>query len=159
MEDREIALKLVLDAMDEDSSIVTVNQLLRIQKAIYMAQVFGVPLGYGFRWHTKEPYSPSLTQDCYDLNAALGAGYDEVCKYHLNASLDGCLSRIRECLQVPYNVKRDDWYDTICSLHYLIEASGKSSDEAVTFIREVRPHLSDMIDAAHARLSQFNLLH
>ena len=40
-------------------------QRLKLQKTIYLLQVYGLPLGYGFSWYKYGPYSQDLVYDAY----------------------------------------------------------------------------------------------
>ena len=45
------------------------DQRMEMQKAIYLLQDMGVPVGdYGFRWYLHGPYSQSLQDDMYYEN-------------------------------------------------------------------------------------------
>ena len=41
---------------------------LVLQKVVYLVQEAGLPLGYGFGWYVRGPYSPSLARDGYELS-------------------------------------------------------------------------------------------
>jgi len=41
---------------------------LKYQKLIYLVQNSGLSLGYGYNWYVRGPYSPSLTQDLFEIN-------------------------------------------------------------------------------------------
>jgi hypothetical protein len=60
-------LDLFLRELGEDSSIEGIENRLRLQKAVYLGQLFGVDLGYRYSWYVKGPYSSPLTQDYYKL--------------------------------------------------------------------------------------------
>ncbi len=49
MDNKEVALKLILDGVNIDCSIDTLDDRKRVQKAVYLAQLSGVDLGYRFR--------------------------------------------------------------------------------------------------------------
>lgn len=157
MNNREITLKLLLDAIGEDTSIATVSDRLRLQKTVYMAQALGIPLSYSYSWYVKGPYSPSLTSDYYSLNAALAAGDNDTEGLTLNDSLHEKTQRLKDLLAVPNGVEKPQWYEAICSLHYLIRVSKKSFEEAKEFMHKVKPHLNGIVDPAHQRLSNFDL--
>ena len=45
---------------------VNFDQRLEMQKAVYLLQDMGVPIGdYGFRWYQHGPYSQNLQDDMY----------------------------------------------------------------------------------------------
>jgi hypothetical protein len=159
MENREIALKLVLDAIEENTSIGTVSDRLRLQKAIYICQEMEIPLGYSYSWYVKGPYSPSLTQDYYNLNSSLSAGDNDTKGLQLHPDLIERAQRVKQALLPPPGVDdKPHWYEALCSLHYLLKASKKPVAEAKQFMRTVKPHLNDLLDRAHDRLVQMHLV-
>ncbi|WP_386680943.1 hypothetical protein [Loktanella sp. R86503] len=161
MEDKEIALKLVLDRLGEDAAISTVNDRMRIQKAVYICQELGVPLGYDYSWYVKGPYSPSLTRDYYSLNAALSADNTDVRDLSLNDELSEPLVRARECLEFSPDVEvittKPHWFEALCSLHYLIRHSNKTHTQAQEYLSVVKPHLNEVSPLALTRLQAFGL--
>lgn len=159
MENKEIALKLVLGAIGEDPSISSVADRLRLQKAVYLTQEMGIPLGYNYSWYVKGPYSPPLTQDYYNLNAAIAAGDDDIHGLSLHVDIVARAEAVNECLKVPsLEVDKPNWYEALCSLHYLMNSSGKDFAEAKVFMTDVKPHLNDIVDSARDRLQQHDLI-
>jgi hypothetical protein len=65
MNRRQIALKLVLDALGIAPTMDSFDQRLALQKTIYLAQQMGVSLGYQFSWYRRGPYSADLTADAF----------------------------------------------------------------------------------------------
>lgn len=156
MENSQLALKLVLDALDEDITIGSVKDRMRLQKAVYLSQIAGVPLGYSYSWYVKGPYSPDLTQDYYALNSAIRAGQDIDGKV-LNSSLQPQVALTKQILRLPVGVdegRKPEWYETLASLHFLVKSSRMSLTNARTFLRQVKPHTENLIDVAQNRLCE-----
>lgn len=63
MDGRLVVLKRVVEALDEDCNIASFDDRKRLQKAIYLAQIAGIDLGYRYGWYIKGPYSTDLTRD------------------------------------------------------------------------------------------------
>jgi len=77
MNRRQIALKIVLDALGIPVSMSSFDERLALQKAIYLAQQMGVNLGYQFSWYLRGPYSKDLTSDAYSsIGAETPEGWD-----------------------------------------------------------------------------------
>jgi uncharacterized protein YwgA len=55
MDRQQIGLKLTLDALSLPARLDTFADRLVVQKAIYLAQVAGVQLGYHFHWYLRGP--------------------------------------------------------------------------------------------------------
>lgn len=160
MEPKQIVLKLVLDALNEPHDISSVEDRVRIQKAIYLAQLFGVNLGYSYSWYVKGPYSTSLTRDYYSLQEAAIAGADATDTMVLSPHVLAAIPHTQALLQRPENLtlSRSAWYELLASLHFLMRQSGYSYDKAVEFLSAVKPHLRDHVAAGYERLRAFQLV-
>lgn len=55
---------LGIESIDMDNF----DNRLKYQKLIYLVQNSGLSLGYGYNWYVRGPYSPSLTQDLFEIN-------------------------------------------------------------------------------------------
>jgi len=53
------------------------EERLKLQKIIYLLQVYGLRLGYGFSWYRYGPYSQDLVYDAYTVLASEGERYEE----------------------------------------------------------------------------------
>jgi len=121
------ALNLVLNALAVEPAIETVDDRKRVQKAVYLAQVFaGVDLGYRYSWYKKGPYSPKLTRDYYSLAEALELG-EKPSDVKLQDADVGKLQAIREMFTVPPGVdlQAEDWLELLASLDFLKRVSKK----------------------------------
>ncbi len=160
MDAKQVALKVVIDELGESDEISTVNDRLRLQKAVYLAQAVGIGLGYHYSWYVKGPYSTALTQDYYQLSEALKAGDTSHNGRILNPALGALVPRVRQILQRPADVQLPvhSWYEALASLHFLINVSRKSHDQAKDFLRSVKPHLSHVLDRAISHLRAYGLI-
>jgi uncharacterized protein YwgA len=64
-------LRAVMEALGYNASIATVEERKRRQKAVYLAQIFGVDLGYRYGWYLMGPYSTALARDYYRLRESI----------------------------------------------------------------------------------------
>src|SRR5690349_17229058 len=101
MERKLIALKRILEELGVPADIDTVDDRKRIQKAIYLAQLPGIDLGYSFSWYVKGPYSPALTRDYYSLSEALSDRDSKGDETRLNATVRERLHSIIPLLGPP----------------------------------------------------------
>ena len=60
-------LSRVMSELEVGESVNTLDERVTAQKAVYLAQVVGVNLGYQFTWYSTGPYSSDLAKDCYSL--------------------------------------------------------------------------------------------
>jgi hypothetical protein len=160
MDNKQLALKVMLDVLGEDSDISTVNDRLRVQKAVYLAQVLGINLGYHYSWYVKGPYSPGLTQDYYRVSEAVAGGDDSYENRTLNAGLAALIPRIKKVLAKPgdVNIQRERWLEALASLHFLIETSSYTVDQARDYLAKVKPHLNGVFDRALRHLREHGLV-
>lgn len=116
MENRLIALKLVLDEL-ETTKIRTLDDRKNVQKSIYLGQCSGVELGYRFGWYPIGPYSDDLEIDHFALSAELEAGESPI-GYCLRDDIRTRLQRVHLILKVPPGVQleQEDWLELLASL-------------------------------------------
>src|ERR1700733_999474 len=101
MEERCVALKLLLDELAVPSQIDTVADRKRVQKAVYLVQQTGLDLGYQYSWYLMGPYSAALTRDYYDLAASLNEGDEDFPPVELRGAVLERLQRVKPLMEVP----------------------------------------------------------
>lgn len=160
MDNKQLALKVTLDAIGEDANISTVNDRLRVQKAVYLAQVLGINLGYHYSWYVKGPYSTGLTQDYYRVSEAVSGGDKSHEQRSLNAGLQSVVPRVREVLTMPddLGIRREYWLEALASLHFLLKSSNYSLERAREYLGQVKPHLTEIFDRAYLHLRNHGLV-
>lgn len=152
MDSKLKALKLVLDELELESSINSIKDRMRIQKAIYLSQIFGVDFGYRYNWYLKGPYSPALAADYYELSDASPAAFEGV---SLNDQIKERLSVARNFIfPAPDGSDPIDWLEALASADYLMRVSRKSEDEAKVTLQTQKPHLANFIDPAIERAKE-----
>lgn len=149
-----VALKLFLSSLGIDDDISTVDDRKRVQKAVYLGQVAGADLGYRFSWYLMGPYSTTLTDDYYCMDAkktdveqlAQGKG--------LHPSYAAVLEQIRPILQKPlaFPLADEKWLELLASYHYLRKVSQLDHDGAVQTLRLKKPDLADYAVEARAAI-------
>lgn len=157
MDEKFVALKLILDHLDVGQEINTVEQRLETQKAIYLAQSMGVELGYSYGWYLKGPYSPSLTRDYFELDAT--AEDDFVEGRSLKDRVRGILDQLKHLIDdrdVP--LSRAHWLELLASIRYLIRESGFSEERAKARIQQLKPHVHPHFDQGLASLKEHALV-
>lgn len=146
-------LPVYKELYDRDFSYANFDQRMEMQKAIYLLQDMGVPVGnYGFRWYRHGPYSQSLQDDMHYEDGrhcttlSLSKEYAE--------SIDSLHRVIHAVERGHYSISH--WVECLASLHYLREnlLSFNATDEDVICELESRkPHLNDRnINVAAYRL-------
>lgn len=160
MEEKLVALKLFLDALQVPAEIASVADRKRVQKAVYLGQLSGVNLGYSFGWYIMGPYSTRLTVDYYELAQELKQGPDNLSEKHLKPDAMEKLSVIRPLLHKPGDFSRSesDWLELLASYHYLRSVSRKNRDAAVETLNAKKPHIAPYVDIADRTLRKSGLL-
>ena len=120
MKKAQINLKLFLDALDIPSTISTLADRKRVQKAVYIGQKATVNLGYSYGWYVHGPYSPELTQDYFALNNDLINKDCDYKNYKFNQLSSDKLKAIKDLMKVPTKVdlSQDDWLELVASIIY-----------------------------------------
>jgi len=66
MADRKILLSIIFDNFD-GLRLDDFPNRLKLQKRMYLMQLFGLDLGYRFNWYIHGPYCPTLADDAFEL--------------------------------------------------------------------------------------------
>ncbi|HBE69751.1 MAG TPA: hypothetical protein DDW52_16520 [Planctomycetaceae bacterium] len=161
MEAKNRTLKLCLDEMGVEAEIGEIENRIRLQKAVYLAQRLGADLGYRFSWYLRGPYSTNLTADYYSLKEALNVGDDDSNEFELIDNMKTQLRRAKELFQVPQDVELEDeheWLELLASLDYLIKVSGMDLEGARETLETKKAELAPFTNQAFAALRRFNLV-
>lgn len=128
---------------DRDFSYGNFDQRLEMQKAVYLLQDMGVPVGdYGFRWYQHGPYSQNLQDDMYYEDGHTCVEL-QLSKEHA-ARIDQLRSVINSTSRGEYSISC--WVECLASLHYLREnvlTFGATEADVVSELEKRKPHLSN----------------
>jgi hypothetical protein len=152
MDKRSIVLSLVLDRLGI-TDISTVENRMAIQKAVYLAQANGLPLGYNYGWYVKGPYSPMLTRDYYALQ-----GVDVPAGNSLNAGAVAKLDAVADIINEPIgDLGVPAKLELTASLRYLLHETRLSRQGAKERIMVQKPHLAQHVETGIALLEKHGL--
>lgn len=158
MEPKLAVLKLVLEELGMSPSIDTVADRKRVQKAIYLAQLSKLDLGYRYGWYLMGPYCPKLTQDYYELDNEADTTDD----LSLNPNAKALLSQVKPLMSVPDELKPElglvDWLELLASYHFLRKVSAMDDERATKTFKEKKPTLARFIANGKKALQDRNLL-
>lgn len=151
MEPKIQVLDLFLSELGEQFAIDSLDDRLRLQKAVYLGQLFDVDLGYRYSWYVKGPYSPSLTQDYFKLKEERGS---DSTVHALRADVRANLATAKAFLVKPDDIPlaKPQWYELLASIHYLYKFSGKNSESVRATLKATKEHLFDWIDRGEQHL-------
>ena len=153
-------LSRVLSELEVGDSINTLDERVMVQKAVYLAQVIGVNLGYQYSWYLMGPYSRDLTKDYYTLHEYPIEDRLEIAQRTIQEPFASALEKIKKVMSIPEGVEltRRQWLELLASVHYL-SRFGKL-DETNTKQRLVheKPQLSSYANWAAISLKSQGLL-
>jgi hypothetical protein len=160
MEERCVALKLLLNELGVPSQIETVADRKRVQKAVYLVQQTGLDLGYQYSWYLMGPYCAALTRDYYELAASSDEGEEDFPRVELRGAVLERLERVKPLMAVPdyCSLDQSSWLELIASVHYLQKARGLNADAAEQELKMLKPDLAPWAQPARLELEASSLL-
>lgn len=138
---RELAIPL---------SVTSKRDRIAMQKAIYLAQRKGVDLGFRYSWYLNGPYSTKLADVYYraDEERQQYAGLEA--DDHFKAKLSPTKKLIKE---KPDAANLTDWLEALVSIDFLVTVNGRSINSAKDRVRDLKPHVADLLDGAESALA------
>lgn len=126
---------------DRDFSYSNFDDRLEMQKAVYLLQSMGVPVGdYAFRWYHHGPYSQTLQDDMHYEDGR------DCAHLKINAEYARKIDQLRDIIdspaKEPYPLRK--WVECLASLHYLREyvlPHGATQEAVITELEFRKPHL------------------
>ena len=160
MADQLTVLQLVLDHLNLDGNISTIDDRIAIQKAVCLTQEAGLQLGYGFNWYVRGPYSPSLTSDYYQIAGSRSAVEKDAQKFTLTASALRSLSKVQAVFNPPVGcpLGRVQWLELLASVAFLVRRYQMSKEAAEEKIRISKPVLHPYFKKAYKALKDAEFL-
>ena len=162
MDRQQISVKLTTDGLELPFEINSFRDRLIMQKAIYLAQIAGVQLGYFYQWYLHGPYSPSLTRDEYAIKLDISADMDESKGWTLD---DDSLKRLKRMKPLFQESDRDilaKKLELLASVHFLIDRKqvSKVDPEKITetLKRYNKPFNKRDVEKAIEELKEYGLL-
>ena len=126
---------------DQDFEYTDFDNRMQMQKAVYLLQDMGVPVGdYGFRWYKHGPYSQELHDDMFHENIRSARSVN------LHREFTEKIGKLRAVIHDPRAAcyPAAHWLECLASMHYLKEnvLDFDADNEAVIEELERRkPHL------------------
>lgn len=130
------------------------DQRMEMQKAVYLLQDMGVPVGdYGFRWYLHGPYSQSLQED---MHYESRRPYTELT---LSKEYAERITRLHDVIHAKEkeNYSISQWVECLASLRYLRENIlnfNATMEEVVEELEKRKDHLNNHC----ANVSAFKLV-
>jgi hypothetical protein len=154
MAEQTTVLQLVLDYLQMGSTISTMDDRIAIQKVVCLTQEAGLPLGYGYNWYVRGPYSPGLAADYYQVARLRNSVEAEAKQFTLTASALAAVEKVKRVMSVPQGVGLDrvQWLELVASIAFLIKRYRLGRQAAAEKIQVSKPLLYPHFNAAYAAL-------
>ena len=135
---RLVWLWLTLAKLGTRPEFETLNDRIKLQKLVYLAQAATGVSPYHFNPYISGPYSPTLTRDLYGL---LEPGREDETKeradaYKLRSSTIKQLKAVRRVSNPRCGLGSVKWLELIASLHYMHKNRDGGFDEAWNGVKE-----------------------
>ncbi|MFH2056012.1 MAG: hypothetical protein ABIJ61_08650 [bacterium] len=111
-------LDLVFDKLGI-SSIDSFEDLLIMQKAVYLLQIYGVDLGYRFNWHKHGPHNRRLTDDAYELMAERRGNQRLRNRLRLSEDAKKKVERVKRLISERGTMDAAKWLEALACIHYM----------------------------------------
>lgn len=148
------ALAAILRELEVPFDVRAWDNRLQIQKAVYLAQVAGVNLGYRFGWYVRGPYSSALADDYYAAAANLPALKDFRAGDSLKESLKGVKAIVAAC---PPGIPKAQWLESVASVDYLRRVQRRQDQDLKTAFETEKPGLATLFPEAKKALDDHGL--
>ena len=128
---------------DREFSYKEFDMRMEMQKAVYLLQDMGVPVGdYGFRWYMHGPYSQCLQDDMHYENIR-GCTSVVLSKEYIDR-----IMQLRDVIHSKENCKYSisNWVECLASLRYLKQnllSFSATEEEIVNELEKKKTHLND----------------
>ena len=164
MTNRQLAVRLILDALglSEQCAMTTFDDRLVVQKAVYLLQAAGLPLGYFFSWYLRGPYCRSLASDMFEsaLDQLIPEAIHE--HYELPPRVLQKLEPVRKLIENRTKGDLASWLELLASIHYLAHQSSIPANDERALQERLKAFnkeysISDIKDAVSC-LSEHRLL-
>ncbi len=125
------------DQLGIEPSLETISDRIKIQKLVYLAEVFGLDTGFTFTWYVRGPYSPGLTKVMFDSANGKASGLAE----------DKDLKKIEMMKKfLKDDINSSEKLELIASLHYVLSVANKTGAaeyEALDLFYDEKPQFSE----------------
>lgn len=126
----------------EPFSYDSFDKRMKMQKAVYLLQEMGAPVGdYAFFWYKHGPYSQDLQDDMYAIQSRV----DPV-DIKFSSDMNSAIERLAALLNRKVAYTSAEWAECLASLHYLqtnVFSASSQRDEIVAELQRRKPHLNN----------------
>jgi len=154
---RKGRLFAALKAAGLDPSVATFEERKKVQKLVYLLQLFGVRLGFQYSWYLHGPYSPGLTRVLFE-------GLEDSGPLNVSAELTADEAKRIQKLKhfLGDHIRSTDFLELLVSLDYVKKegaSSGVKKKDVIRVLSEKKPFFSDReISDCWERLTDLEIL-
>lgn len=123
-----IATAIVLKEL-QIQSLKSLDDRILMQRKVYLAQLKGLPLKYGFSWHLSGPYSEDLMEDAI---AIVGRDLNDV---SLKPEWQHVIDLVNGLNSNNQWYRPSDWYTKICEASYKLKTDPRASKAFKNFMK------------------------
>ena len=140
-------LAVYRNAYNENFDYDSFFSRLKLQKAVYLLQEMGVPIGdYGFSWYKHGPYSQALQDDAYIASKDPSLSSLELTTF--SEDNREALDKLKAQMQLPSNADYDTakWSECIASIHFIrqnILSRNSTDEEILKALTDRKPHMNN----------------
>lgn len=136
-------LPVYKDIYHEAFSYDSFEKRMKMQKAIYLLQEMGTPIGdYAFFWYKHGPYSQDLQDDMHAADCARTSTN----RVAFSADMTSAIQKIAALLNKKVEYNSSYWAECLASLHYLqtnIFSASTNDNKIVDELQRRKPHLGN----------------
>ena len=154
-------LSRVMSELEVGERVNTLDERVTAQKAVYLAQVVGVNLGYQFTWYSTGPYSSDLAKDCYNLAEYPPRNRQDIAARRLQEPFASALTKVKQAMLIPQEVTltQKQWLELLASVHHLRIFDELNEAETQNWLDKEQSSLAPYISRATQSLAAKGMLH
>lgn len=126
----------------EDFSYSEFEKRMKMQKAIYLLQEMGAPIGdYSFFWYKHGPYSQDLQDTMYAIKNVSDENTAE-----FSADMEKDITRVGKALAETGVYSQSQWAECMASVYYLLKnifQVGTADEKICEELRNRKPYLDN----------------
>jgi len=141
-------ISTLFNLLDQELSVDTFSDRKKLQKLVYLSEVFRIDLDFTFTWYIHGPYSPQLTRVMFDKEQGSSMKVKEI------PNINKKIKNLKNFLGDDINSSRN--LELIASIHYIasiVEDPIKSKSKILDTIYNEKPQFQkEEVDQCYNRI-------
>lgn len=133
----------LFESLEQELSVDTFSARKKLQKLVYLSEVFGIDMGFKFHWYIHGPYSPRLTRVMFDKEKGKSAKIKDM------PNFEDKISELKDFL--GDDISDSNRLELVASVHYvsfLVDDPIEQKEEILNTIYEEKPKF-EKLDVEH----------